>query len=103
MSKFTSDCPACGAPEWAQESKNITHEKRLHAAAPEMYKALKWAISVLDAQNPYAQNPCDAACTDACSNYRARALLARIDGDERDPRDCCDHAGTAHCCQHRNP
>lgn len=36
----------------------------------ELVKALTWAMSILD-----AQNPCDSACGPHCSNRRARALL----------------------------
>lgn len=48
--------------------------KRLIVEAPELYKALRWAMSIID-----TQSKCDSSCTEACSNYRAHALLDRID------------------------
>lgn len=46
----------------------------VHRERNELLAALKWAMDILD-----AQNPCDDGCGPECSNWRYRALISRIE------------------------
>jgi hypothetical protein len=62
-------------PPSAEDARLIASAPTLLAERDELLAALKWAMSILD-----AQSKCDEGCADGCSNYKARAIIDRIEG-----------------------